>query len=232
MVNLRDLDIKGSCLGCLQCGYDNRCVYQDKDGYIEFYNTRVKTADILVFAGAIQDRYLSSTWKTFFDRSFFNTHTPTLIGKQFAFLISGPLGQIPNLRHILDGWVQLQQSNLAGFVSDEPGDANAVDALLQNLAQTVIRNADSGYIAPQTFLGVGGIKIFRDDIWGRLRTVFQADHRAYKQLGIYDFPQNNLGIRVLNAATGILFKVPRFRAEFARRIKSQMVRPYQKVLQQ
>ena len=45
-------------------------------GYIEFYNAKVRQADILVFAGAIRDRYLSSTWKTFFDRSFFNTHTP------------------------------------------------------------------------------------------------------------------------------------------------------------
>jgi len=60
-INLQDLDIKGSCLGCLRCGYDNQCVYRDKYGYIEFYNTKVREADILVFAGAISDRYLSST---------------------------------------------------------------------------------------------------------------------------------------------------------------------------
>jgi hypothetical protein len=36
---------------------------------------------------------------------------------------------------------------------------------------------------------------------------------------------------VLNAATPALFKIPRVREEFARRIKSQMVQPYQKVVQ-
>ena len=45
---MRDLDIKGSCLGCLQCGYDNQCVYQDKDGYIDFYNTKLETAASLM----------------------------------------------------------------------------------------------------------------------------------------------------------------------------------------
>jgi hypothetical protein len=75
------------------------------------------------------------------------------------------------------------------------------------------------------------MKVFRDDIWGRLRTVFQADHRAYRRMGFYDFPQRDWGIRVLNAATPALFKIPRVREEFARRIKSQMVQPYQKIVQ-
>jgi len=230
-VNLRDLDIKGSCLGCLQCGYDNRCAYEGKDDYIEFYNSKVRSADILVFAGAIRDRYLSSTWKTFFDRSFFNTHAPSLLGKQFGFIISGPLSQNSNLRTILEAWVEIQRSNLAGFVTDECGDPAEIDGLVQNLAGSLVRFAETGYIKPQTFLGVGGTKVFRDDIWGRLRTVFQADHRAYKQMGIYDFPQKEWGIRALNMVTPFLFRIPRFRQEFAARIKEQMVAPYQKVLE-
>jgi multimeric flavodoxin WrbA len=229
-VNLHDLDIKGSCIGCLRCGYDNQCAYAGKDAYIDFYNTKVKSADILIFAGAIRDRYLSSTWKTFFDRSFFNTHTPSLIGKQFGFIISGPLSQNSNLRTILEAWTELQHANLAGFVTDEFGDSAEVDAMLQNLAGDLLRYAETGYIRPRTFLGVGGIKVFRDDIWGRLRTVFQADHRAYKQLGIYDFPQNDWGIRALNLVTPLLFRIPKVREEFAARIKTQMVTPYQKVL--
>jgi len=100
VINLRALDIKGSCLGCIQCGYDNQCVYQDKDEYIDFYNTKLKPADILIIAGTIQDRYLSSRWKMFFDRSFFNGHAPSLMGKQMGFIISGSLSQVPNLRQI------------------------------------------------------------------------------------------------------------------------------------
>jgi len=84
--------------------------------------TKIKAADILVWAGEIRDRYLSAKWKTFFDRSFFNGHAPSLAGKQFGFIISGPLSQIPNLRQILEAYVEMQQANPAGFVTDESGD--------------------------------------------------------------------------------------------------------------
>ncbi len=110
--------VNGTCLGCIQCGYDNECVYEGKDNYIDFYNTKVKSADILVWAGTIKDRYLSAIWKTFFDRSFFNGHTPSLIGKQIAFIISGPLSQVPNLRQILEAYVEIQHANLVDFITD------------------------------------------------------------------------------------------------------------------
>ena len=89
VVNLNDVNIKGGCLGCIQCGYDNTCAYEGKDGYVEFFNTKVKSADVLVFAGTIKDRYLSSRWKLFFDRSFFYGHAPKYTGKQLGFIISG-----------------------------------------------------------------------------------------------------------------------------------------------
>ncbi len=81
LVQLKDIDIKGGCLGCVQCGFDNVCVYEGKDGFIDFFNQKIKKADILFFAGAIHDRYLSSLWKCYFDRSFFNGHTPFLTGQ-------------------------------------------------------------------------------------------------------------------------------------------------------
>ena len=30
MINLNDLHIKGSFLGCISCGYDNTCIYEDQ----------------------------------------------------------------------------------------------------------------------------------------------------------------------------------------------------------
>jgi len=228
VINLHDVDIKGGCLGCLQCGYDNQCAYQGKDGFIDFYNTKLRAADVIVFAGAIRDRYLSSTWKTFFDRSFFNTHVPSLVGKQFGFIISGPLSQIPNLREILEAWIQMQRSNLAGFVTDE-GDAGEIDGLLHHLAERLIRLSDQGYVQPQTFLGVGGLKIFRDDVWGKLRIPFQADHRAYKRLGVYDFPQRDLKVRALNTFVAPLMKIRWVREQFTKHIKEGMIRPYQRI---
>lgn len=46
VINLHNVDIKGGCLGCIKCGYDNNCSYDD--GYKEFFNTKVKAADVIV----------------------------------------------------------------------------------------------------------------------------------------------------------------------------------------
>ncbi|MBL7208658.1 MAG: NAD(P)H-dependent oxidoreductase [Dehalococcoidia bacterium] len=231
VINLNDIDIKGGCLGCIQCGFDNICAYQDKDEFIEFYNTKIKTADVLIFAGAIRDRYLSSRWKLFFDRGFFNTHTPTLTGKQVGFIVSGPLSQIPNLRQILEAYIEWQRANLVDFVTDEYEDSAKVDALLQSLAKRAVRFAEIGYVKPATFLGVGGMKIFRDDMWGRLRFVFQADHRYYKKHGIYDFPQKDRRARDTNKIMFDLTKTPEMREQVRKMIKTQMVKPYQEILE-
>ena len=230
VINLREIDIKGSCLGCVQCAYDNQCVYKDKDEYIDFYNTKLKTADILIIAGTIQDRYLSSRWKMFFDRSFFNGHAPSLIGKQMGFIISGPLSQNPNLRQILEANAELQHANLAGLVTDEFGDSAQIDELLQDLAGNLVQFADSGYIRTPTFLGVGGRKLFRDEIWGRLRFPFRADYLLYKKLGVFDFPQKNYKMRVQIAIMSLLSKSPGFRKEVNKRMKNEMIKPLQKVL--
>ncbi|SDN68880.1 NAD(P)H-dependent oxidoreductase [Acetanaerobacterium elongatum] len=194
---LEDIDIKGGCLGCLQCGYNYECAYTGKDGFIDFFNTHIITADILVFAGAMKDRYLSFAWKRFFDRSFFNTHTPVLQGKQLGFIISGPLAQNQNLAEVFDIYTQWQMATLVGFATDEAPTSAGIDAQLYALACNLTDYSALQYHKPKTFLGVGGWKIFRDEIWGELRFPFVADHKAYKRLGIYrDFPQRNIKSRV------------------------------------
>jgi len=231
VINLHQIDIKGGCLGCIQCGYDYQCSYGNQDEFVQFYKDNVKTADILLFAGTIQDRYLSSRWKMFFDRSFFNTHTPSLIGKQVGFILSGPLRQIPNLRQILEAYTEWQQANLVDIVTDEDEDARIVDERLQFLAQQAVHFAEKNYIKPKTFLSVGGMKIFRDDIWGKLRFPFQADHRFYKEHNLYDFPHRKYKARIMNAILILLTKIPSMRKEiYRKRMKEEMVRPLQKIL--
>ena len=232
MINLNHLDIKGGCLGCIRCGHDNTCIYQDKDEFVQFYNTKLKTADILIFAGMIRDRYLSSKWKQFFDRAFFNTHTPSLVGKQIGLIISGPLSQIPNLRQILEAYTEWQQANLVDVITDEHGDSIEMDALLQSFAERLIHLADERYVKPATFLGVGGMKIFRDDVWGRLRFPFRADDRFYKKHGIYDFPQKDYKARIMNRVLILLTKIPSMRKEiYVNRIKTEMIKPFQKIIE-
>jgi multimeric flavodoxin WrbA len=232
VANINQLDIKGGCLGCIQCGYDYQCSYGDRDEYVRFYKDRVKAADILIFAGTIQDRYLSSRWKMFFDRSFFHTHTPSLIGKQVGVILSGPLRQIPNLRQILEAYTEWQQANLVDIVTDEVDHAEELDARLQSLAERVVHLAEKDYIKPKTFLSVGGMKVLRDDVWGKLRFPFQADHRFYKEHHLYDFPQQNYKSRLINSILILLTKIPAMRKEiYRKKIKEQMVRPLQKILE-
>jgi multimeric flavodoxin WrbA len=232
IIDLSALNIKGGCLGCLQCGYDNTCTYEGKDGFIDMYNNRLKTADVLVLAGTIRDRYLSARWKTFFDRSFFNTHMPSLTNKQWGYLISGPLRQNENLREILQSWTEIQQSNLVGIVTDEEDDSAIIDGHIQHLAEDLLWCAEHDYIRPETFRRTGGMKIFRDEIWSHLRAVFQADHRYYKAHGFYDFPQKEFKVRLLNAGVHLLFKIPAVRRRFyTKELKPGMIRTLEKVVE-
>ncbi len=218
-INLNDIDIRGACLGCMRCGYDYNCTY--KDGFADFYNQRVRSADIIVFAGTVKGRYLSSTWKTFYDRAYFWNHTPSLAGKQLGYIISGPLRQNPNLIQILEASSTARQSaNHVDIITDECGNSTDLDALLQNFAKCLVSFADKGYIRPQNFLGVGGHKVFRDDIWGRLRPLWQADYRYFKKHGLFDFPQKDIKTRVLSPILMLLTRISAVRKKYYANVKT------------
>jgi hypothetical protein len=117
------------------------------------------------------------------------------------------------------------------MVTDECADSPRLDRLLDCLAARLAASAAVGYLAPDTFLGVAGRKIFRDEVWGNLRMVFQADHRYYRSHGLYDFPRRGLKTRVVQGSMMLLTRIPSFRREFRGRLKDGMVRPFQKVLE-
>jgi len=94
-----------------------------------------------------------------------------------------------------------------------------------------LRRSVVGYSSPQTFLGVAGMKLFRDDIWGRLRFVFRADHLAFRRMGFYKtFPQRDIRNRLLLALMMPLLNFKWFRQGFFQHIEEQMVSSYKKVL--
>jgi len=99
VVNLNEINIRGGCLSCYRCAYEGICVY--KDDFMNIYKDKIMPAEAIIFAGKIRDRYLSSKWKMFFDRSFFNGHRSVIQGKQMGYIISGPLRQISNLRQVI-----------------------------------------------------------------------------------------------------------------------------------
>ena len=230
LVDLSRLAIKGGCLGCLRCGPKNECVYRGKDDFIEMFNTRVRSSDILLFAGGIHDRYLSSRWKMFFDRSFFLTHQPVLHGKQIGFLIAGPLSGLPNLREILTAYTEIHGANLAGFVSDEGGDSAKLDSAIDGLAERLARCAEVGYVRTPSFLGISGMKLFRDEIWGGLRVIFRKDHKSYRKTGVYDFPQKSLFKNLLIRVAAMVTGIPFVQRKMMDRMGEFMLTPYRRAL--
>ena len=227
MINLHDVNIKGGCLGCCQSGYDNTCVYTD--GYVDFFRKKLAPADIIIMAGTVHDRYLSSAWKQFFDRSFFLGHTPGLGGRQICFVIAGPFHQIPHLKEALTAWADNGGCH-AQVVTDEVTSSGELDTLLDAMSARLVHCAEAGYIPPRTFYAIGGHKVFRDSIYGRLRMVFQADYRYYREHGMFDFPQGELKTRVFTAILIPLTRIPGFRKKVFADMKHHMIQPFEKIL--
>lgn len=229
LFNLWDIEIKGGCTGCIRCGYDNACKYQDD--FAEFYRLQVMTADIVIFAVTLTNLNMSSKFKEFFDRRFFMNHAPDLQGKQVGFLVSGPVRQMPYMYDFFQGAIEWQNANLAGIVSDGNGSCASINQNIQHLARTAVSFCDAGYCSPRTFLGVSGAKIFRDDIWGKLRYVFQADYRFYKKNQLFDFPHDKYKSRIFNLIIRLLTKIPLFRKEFYKKAKILHSKPHKKIVE-
>lgn len=227
-INLRDINILGGCTGCIKCGYDNKCMYSDD--FSAFYRSKIISADIIIYAMELTNRNMSSKFKELFDRRFFMNHVPELKNKQTGFLISGPLSQMPYLYDFCQGSMEWQQANFAGLVGDESCSSDDINTSIQQLAAQIIHFSKTDYCQPQTFLGVGGGKIFRDDIWGKLRFVFQADYTYYKENGFFNFPHNNYKTRFFNSIIRLLTRIPRFRKEFYKRIKTEQFKPHKKIV--
>ncbi len=231
-VNIHDLDIKGGCLGCLHCGYDNTCTYEGKDEYNKFFDEEVKTADIIVYAANIKDRFFSARWKTFIDRSFYNNHAPQLANKQLVYLVSGPFSQVPDLRQIFDAWAQVQRGNLVDFITDEFENSKKLDEIIKMTAEKAICYSKQNIMREDTFLGVGGMKIFRDDIYGPLRFPFVADFKNYKKLGIFNSMKVKFNIKMQNFILNSLIKIPKIREQIYKKMMiPQMVKPLKKLLE-
>ncbi len=228
VVNLHNINIKGGCKGCFHCWYDNICVC--KDEFVSFFNSKIIPADIIITAGTLKDRFLSSKLKQFWDRAFYNHHKPYYLGKQTGSIISGPAGRIRNLIETCEGGMEYMRANPAGVVTDEYEDSARIDTQLQTFAERLIHFSNIGYVRPPTFLGAGSKKIVRDLISGRGRFILPDDHKYHKKHGLYDYPYKNLKMMALNMIMIPLTKIPAIRKEITPKIKSEMIKPYQKIV--
>lgn len=227
-LDLRDLRMDGGCLGCMRCGDGDPCVYDDE--YEAAFQGRVRTADVVIYAGAVRDRFLSARFKTFIDRYFSNGHRPVTAGQAVGYLISGPLQQLGTLREVLEAHVEVGGCHRIGIVTDEQPDAAATTRQLTAMAQTIERWVDEPWYTPATFRGVGARKNFRDLVYAN-RGVLSADHRFYRDHGLYNFPQRAWSQRLFQAAVLLCKRIPLLKRRVERLLLGGRMRAYEQLLE-
>ena len=225
VVNLRQFPFDGGCLGCFGCAITGKCVY--KDGFDEFLRNTIQTADGFVYAFTIADHYTQSSFKCFDDRQFCNGHRTVTHGTPIAYLVSGDYRYEPNLRMILEGRAEVGGNYLCGVATDESDTAREIRQLAENLTFAM----DKKLTRPANFYGVGGMKIFRDLIYV-MQGLMKADHKFYKQQGIYDFPQKQKKRILQMKLVGALLAVPSIQKQAKGKMTEAIVGPYRKVIEQ
>ncbi len=226
-LELSELRMDGGCLGCMRCAENGVCGYQDD--YAATFDERVLPADVVIYAGAVRDRYFSARFKTFIDRYFRNGHRPLEKRQAMGFIISGPLQQLATLREILEAHIQLFRSKRLGVVTDEDQRPEAITEQLQGLARAVDRWVEDPWFEPPTFLGVGGMKVFRDVVYEN-RAVLSADHRYYRDHGLYDFAQTRNRKWWLMTLMSLCMKIPILRPRTRKLIAAGRMRALKQVL--
>ena len=223
VVNLREFPFQGGCLGCFRCAVSGKCIY--KDGFDDYLRNSIQTAQTIVYAFTVRDHSMGALFKMYDDRQFCNGHRTVTMGMPVGYLVSGAYSKEANLQMILEGRSQVGDNFLAGVATDETDP----DAEIDRLAETLVWALETGYVPPQNFYGIGGMKIFRDLIW-LMQGMMRADHKFYKSHGQYDFPQKNWPTMLKMYAVGSLLASPRVLAKMGNQMNEGMIMPYRKVL--
>ncbi|MBQ8752918.1 MAG: iron-sulfur protein, partial [Clostridia bacterium] len=224
VVNIREYPFKGGCLGCFNCAVSGKCIY--KDGFDTYLREEIQTGQAIVYAFAVQDHSMGAAFKLYDDRQFCNGHRTVTMGMPVGYLISGDYSREFNLQMIVEGRAQVGHNFLAGVATDEVEPDAAIDRLAANLAYAL----EQGYVPPQNFYGVGGMKIFRDLIW-LMQGMMKADHKFYKAHGQYDFPQKKRGMMLKMYLVGALLGNPKLKAKMGNAMNEGMIAPYKKLLE-
>lgn len=225
VVNLREFDFRGGCLGCFHCAADGVCVYND--GFDNMLRHKIQKSDSIVYAFTVKDHSMGALFKLYDDRQFCNGHRTVTMGKPTAYLVDGALSDEENLRMILEARSQVGGNYLAGVATNEKEEAKAVRECASQLAYAL----EHDLRVNANFYGVGGMKIFRDLIF-EMQGMMKADHQFYKEHHFYDFPQKKVGKILMMHAVGLLMRSPGLKSKVQPKMTEGMLMPYEKVMDQ
>lgn len=197
--------------------------------YGPYHRQCFNTCDVLIFGMNLEDRYLRPIWKLFLDRTFANGHRTSMMGKHTAYLVAGPLRDLPNVRQFLEGKDNVGRENAICIISDEYEDSAYLESLLDTSARRLSEAALAGYQKSVNFLGIGGMKIFRDLIYS-MRGVVRDDHRFYKKQRLYDFPQKDLPRQAFNLGMGMAFTLRPVRIQAFERMPELYIKLHKQIV--
>ena len=222
IVNISEYNLLGGCIGCFSCAVSSKCVYPD--GFDKFLREEIQCADAIVYAFTVKNHSMGSRFKMYDDRNFCNGHRTVTVGMPIGYLISGNYTDEENLRLVVEARASVGHNYLAGIATDERCPDEEIDALIKRLEFAF----DNKYVPPQNFLGVGGIKIFRDLIY-EMRGMMRADHKFYKKNGFYDFPQKRWGRSMAMYLVGFLLSNDKIMKKIKGKMNEGMLMPYTKL---
>ena len=224
VVNILDFPFKGGCISCFNCSTSGKCFY--KDGFDDFLRNNIHRHDAILYAFRVKDHSMGYRFKVYDDRQFCNGHRTVTMGTPFGYLVAGDMQREENLRLVLEARAEVGGNFLAGIADD----SKDTDARIDQLAATIAYAMEHRYTRPQNFLGVGGMKIFRDLIW-QMRGLMRADHRFFKSHGQYDFPQKKWATSLKIYLVGWLMNNKKLKAKMGNKMNEGMIKPYRQVLE-
>ncbi len=224
VVNIRDFNMHGGCLGCFNCAVTAECVY--KDGFSEILRNDIQKADAIVYAFTIEDHSMGHLFKMYDDRQFCNGHRSVTMGMPVGYLINGHYSQEENLRLIIEGRSQVGGNFLCGVATDECDTDFEIDKLSETLEYAIVNKVTM----PSNFLGVGGMKIFRDLVY-QMRGMMKADHKFYKEHKLYDFPQKHKIMSCAMYLVGGMLSSDKIKSKMGNKMNEGMLMPYTKILE-
>lgn len=225
IINIRDFDFYGGCLGCFSCAVTGKCIH--KDGFDNYLRNEIQNNDCIVYAFSIENHYTHSSMKNYDDRQFCNGHRTVTAGKPIAYLINGNYSKEANLRTIIEARSEVGQNFLVQVATSEKDTA----CQISNLAKYLVKALKEKQRRPQNFYGVGGTKIFRDLIY-LMQGMMKADHKFYKKHGIYDFPQYQYKKIWQMKMVGLLISIPSVQKKLKGQMSQYIIGPYQKVIEE
>lgn len=224
VVNLQSFNMKGGCLGCFNCAVSGECVY--KDGFSEILRNDLQKAEAIVYAFTVTDHSMGPLFKMYDDRQFVNGHRSVTMGMPVGYLVSGQYSAENNLQMIIEGRSEVGGNYLCGVATDELDTDVEIDKLANRLKYAI----DNKFTAPANFLGVGGMKIFRDLVY-QMRGMMKADHRFYKEHDLYDFPQKHKIMSMAMYLVGGMLGSDKIRSKMGNKMNEGMLMPYAKIIE-